>query len=942
MNMILRKIGLLFIVLTSIIFTNNSIAQDLAHGDNLSFAYGTAGWKGTAGDYNGDASTGPVWSQSAAYNDITSAKDDCNQNLFTIISTNGTDPHTNNALSKIPTHLGFTKSMRINNDISGCTSGYSCNGLPSYAEAKYDLTVDEDNCLVSVYYAIVLEAPHPGSGYYNPTFQIDVISGGSLVSECAFWETTGDPNIPSSLFVNGASGWIYCPWQQVKMNLANYIGESVTIRIRVGDCKADCHAGYGYIVAKAEKPTIQVAGCAGEGNIITTATAPQGFEAYKWFRVTRNATSQSQLEALEPADNSADVLSTDSILTVTEAMMQGQTTQYFAVKLISPRTQNTRPNCVAYIKATVNDIRPNFDAITYIPVDPLNERDEVGFKFSDIVQRTEDSPLIWQAIAFGDGDSVAFDKDATTNIWAVSNATPLGENTRVTIDNANQSIDVVYHNYQPGEHIATRYATSDYSYEDEEGNTIHIYCERKDTIKFTVFERPSIKLEATDTICMRASDTIFASSPDNAEELVENYQYYWWRNIEDTASAPIYVGTEFIMNNVVSDTSVVVKVVDEVNGFFRFGYFTIYVQEFPDISLSGDTMLCMGQTAHIEASDATGNTKAMQWSFNDPGENPHITNPSTNPVLSFTPSQDTVVWLICETSAGCIASKSVHIIMTNPKVSSDKSKICPLDEVTLTGSNAVDYSWTANPPDASLTEDVRSEEPVVVTPKETTTYTMRGYGSSGCYTERQITINVVPVPIPLISYSPAYVDAEDPILSLSDASLYGTYSLWRFSDGGTSNDRVLRYQFHDLSVDSVSIYLKTANEVGQHELFTNQYNCSADTSITLPIELFAVWVPNAFSPNGDGVNDRFFFLSDNQLEDVSFEVFNRWGTKIFSFSEKALNLSVLTQDVANSIGWDGTYKGKTVKDGVYVWKLQYKRQGNTRVYQRTGTVNVVK
>lgn len=280
--------------------------------------------------------------------------------------------------------------------------------------------------------------------------------------------------------------------------------------------------------------------------------------------------------------------------------------------------------------------------------------------------------------------------------------------------------------------------------------------------------------------------------------------------------------------------------------------------------------------------------------------------------------------------------------MTNPKVSSDKSKICPLDEVTLTGSNAVDYSWTANPPDASLTEDVRSEEPVVVTPKETTTYTMRGYGSSGCYTERQITINVVPVPIPLISYSPAYVDAEDPILSLSDASLYGTYSLWRFSDGGTSNDRVLRYQFHDLSVDSVSIYLKTANEVGQHELSTNQYNCSADTSITLPIELFAVWVPNAFSPNGDGVNDRFFFLSDNQLEDVSFEVFNRWGTKIFSFNEKALNLSVLTQDVANSIGWDGTYKGKTVKDGVYVWKLQYKRQGNTRVYQRTGTVNVVK
>lgn len=942
MKMIFKKIGFLFIVLASIVFVANSTAQNLTHGDNLNFAYGTSGWKGTAGDYNGSNSTGPVWSQTNAYNEISNAKDDCNQNLFTIIDGGGTDPHTNGNLNKVPSHLGFTKSMRINNDVSGCTSGYSCNGLPSYAEATYDLIIEEDNCLVSVYYAIVLESPHPGDGYYNPTFQIDVISNGTLVSECAFWETTGDPNIPSSLFVTGQSGWIYCPWQQVKMNLANYIGESVTIRIRVGDCRADCHAGYGYIVAKAEKPTIQVAGCAGEGDVITTATAPQGFESYKWFRVTRNATTQNQLEALEPADNSVDVLSTDSVLTVTEAMMQDQTTQYFAVKLVSPRTQDTRPNCVAYIKATVNDIRPNFDAVTYIPVDPLNEADEVGFRFSQVVQRTEASPLVWQAMVFGDGDSVAFNKNTETNVWTVSDETPLGENTRVTIDNSNQSIAIVYHTYQPGEHVAKRYATSEYVQEDEEGNNVSIFCTRKEDVPFTVFERPSIKLESTDTICKGATGIIYASSPDNAEELVANYQYYWWRSIEDTASAPIYVGTQFVINNVVTDTSVVVKVVDEVNGFFRYGYFTIYVQEFPDISLTGDTMLCMGQSAHIEASDATGNTRAMQWSFNDPGNNPHITNPSTNPILSFTPTQDTVVWLICETSAGCIASKSVHIIMTNPKVSSDKTKICPFGEVTLIGSNAVDYSWTATPPDASLTENVRSEEPVVVTPGETTVYTMKGYGSSGCYTERQITINVIPIPTPIISYTPAYVDAEDPILSLSDASLFGTYSLWKFSDGGTSNERVLRYQFHDLSVDSVDIYLKTANEVGQHELLTNEYNCSADTSIRLPIELFAVWVPNAFTPNGDGVNDVFFFLSDNQLEDVVFEVFNRWGTKIYSFKERELNLSVLTQAVATAIGWDGTYKGKPVKDGAYVWKLQYRRQGNTRVYQRTGTITVIK
>ncbi|MDO5760764.1 MAG: gliding motility-associated C-terminal domain-containing protein, partial [Bacteroidota bacterium] len=360
--------------------------------------------------------------------------------------------------------------------------------------------------------------------------------------------------------------------------------------------------------------------------------------------------------------------------------------------------------------------------------------------------------------------------------------------------------------------------------------------------------------------------------------------------------------------------------------------------EFPDISLEGDTMLCMGQTANITASDQTGNTIAMQWSFTNPGDNPRITNPSTNAVLSFYPTQDTMVYLICETSAGCVSYKGINIIMTDPKVSSDKINICPGEEVTLIGSNAVDYSWTSMPKDESLVEDVRSTDPVVVTPMDTTTYTMKGYGSSGCYTERQITINVVPIPTPLISYNPKYVDTEDPTVSFTDASTYGTYSLWRFSDGGTSNNRTLRYTFNDLSVDSVTIYLKTANELGFEELSNNEYNCSADTSITIPIELFSVWVPNAFSPNGDGNNDYFFFMTANLLEDVSFEVYNRWGTKLFDFKEKSIKLTDNTTD----IGWDGKYKGEYVQEGVYVWKLEYKKEGNSRAYQRTGTVTVVR
>jgi len=67
-------------------------------------------------------------------------------------------------------------------------------------------------------------------------------------------------------------------------------------------------------------------------------------------------------------------------------------------------------------------------------------------------------------------------------------------------------------------------------------------------------------------------------------------------------------------------------------------------------------------------------------------------------------------------------------------------------------------------------------------------------------------------------------------------------------------------------------------------------------------------VPLAFSPNGDGNND-FLFVYGNQIERFTFTVYDRWGTEVFKTS---------SQDE----GWDGTYNGKDVGSGVYVYKLK--------------------
>ena len=152
--------------------------------------------------------------------------------------------------------------------------------------------------------------------------------------------------------------------------------------------------------------------------------------------------------------------------------------------------------------------------------------------------------------------------------------------------------------------------------------------------------------------------TITASSPD--DENTDNFIYQWWYATQDIATeAPIFEGTQYTQVYT-AETTLQVKVTDTETGYNRTETFTVKVEPFPEITLTGATKLCMGEQANITASDATGATVAMQWSFVQPNENTVITNPSTSPVLTFTPTSDTTVYLLAETAQGCFAWKSIH------------------------------------------------------------------------------------------------------------------------------------------------------------------------------------------------------------------------------------------------------------------------------------------
>ena len=92
-----------------------------------------------------------------------------------------------------------------------------------------------------------------------------------------------------------------------------------------------------------------------------------------------------------------------------------------------------------------------------------------------------------------------------------------------------------------------------------------------------------------------------------------------------------------------------------------------------------------------------------------------------------------------------------------------------------------------------------------------------------------------------------------------------------------------------------------------------QNGCEASDRITVFVDRERqIYIPSAFSPNGDGVNDRFTIFGDNTAKDInSLQIFDRWGNRVFE------GKNLLPGDV--NVGWDGMHQGKKLSPAVFVY-----------------------
>lgn len=148
---------------------------------------------------------------------------------------------------------------------------------------------------------------------------------------------------------------------------------------------------------------------------------------------------------------------------------------------------------------------------------------------------------------------------------------------------------------------------------------------------------------------------------------------------------------------------------------------------------------------------------------------------------------------------------------------------------------------------------------------------------------------------------------------------------WHFRMEGESKDLLVRYEedteytFTTAGTTLVTLYVKYTGDAITDDTANVFYVTISESKLIFP---------NAFSPNGDGINDVFKAKEYQSIVEFHAYIFNRWGQKIYDWTDPAGE-------------WDGTCNGKDVKDGVYFLLCEAKGADGT-VYTIKKDVNLLR
>ena len=192
--------------------------------------------------------------------------------------------------------------------------------------------------------------------------------------------------------------------------------------------------------------------------------------------------------------------------------------------------------------------------------------------------------------------------------------------------------------------------------------------------------------------------------------------------------------------------------------------------------------------------------------------------------------------------------------------------------------------------------------------------------ANGCTTQinKPCYINAIQTPIAEFTIEKDTLNADTgPAAVFYNQSQYATIWNWSFGDSFNANSFNPTHEYTENGMYTVQLIASEIN------------GCSNTTEHQLLVNFITFYVPNSFTPNGDGLNDIFLPKGNGFVyETFVMKIFDRWGLEAFE-----------TKDFTK--GWDGTYKGTPATQDVYIYKIWFRDLKN-KEYKYTGTVTLVR
>ncbi len=267
-------------------------------------------------------------------------------------------------------------------------------------------------------------------------------------------------------------------------------------------------------------------------------------------------------------------------------------------------------------------------------------------------------------------------------------------------------------------------------------------------------------------------------------------------------------------------------------------------------------------------------------------------------------------------SNGCSVTKTATLANPPPLVPATASTDAYCDGLCIGTATASVGGGT--PPLSFLWNDPQGQTGATATGLCPGTYSVLVTDDNGCTTMDSVTVNYSSYIPPLNATASSTVIYQGQPVQLN-ATYYGT---------GTYTWSPASYLNNAGVYNPVST---TPGEITYVVVYTDPLGCENTDSVTIQVREVTciepeIFIPNAFTPNGDGRND-ILYVRGPTIRELLLRIYNRWGEKVF-------------ETTTPGTGWDGTYQGKPVLPGVYDYYLEAVCYNNEKFFKK-GNVSVL-